>query len=75
MKIVRTAEEVSEAAERKRIANLNCDKCPCCGETKEIKSEQRTWYTGFLNMKIMHCDWYNCLVCGAVWKSEPYEGI
>lgn len=88
MKITRTAEEAKAAEERKRIANIDCDKCPCCGETeidkdyiikgfanKGIIHWQKTWHEGCFGLRTMHCDCYSCSTCGAQWQSEPYEGI
>lgn len=87
MRITRTSDRVTALNNAKRVANMGCDKCPCCGETKRsvdyfihgefnkgiVDGLQRSWVQGFFNMKSMKCDCYSCLTCGAKWESEPYE--
>lgn len=87
MRITKTSDRVSSLESAKRIANIGCNKCPCCGETKSsisyyslgeinkgiVSGLSKTWAEGFFKMKSMKCDCYHCLTCGAEWESEPYE--
>lgn len=87
MRITKTSDRVAAFNNAKRVANIGCDTCPCCGETKQsidyfiagefnkgiVSGIQKTWAQGFFKMKSMKCDCYNCLTCGAKWESEPYE--
>lgn len=89
MKITRTAKEEAAYNSRREIANIGCNKCPCCGETKTLseyfKEEgvlkgisggiYKSWYEGGLFRKSRHMrsDCYTCNTCGAQWESDPYE--
>ena len=77
MKILRTAEEVIQAKENERIANIGCYECPDC-KTKlsELSHYKETWYENDNGKMITkHCDWFKCLNCGAIWQSEEYQGV
>lgn len=85
MKITKTNKDVINRNHRKSLANEGCDKCPCCGETKELRFDyengttgidsgmRRDWREGFFKPKHMRVDCYTCHTCGAEWESEPYE--
>lgn len=87
MRITKTSDHATFLKNAKRVANIGCNKCPCCGETKQsteyiligewnkgiVSGLQKTWAEGFFKMKSMKCDCYHCLTCGAQWESEPYE--
>ena len=87
MRITKTSNRVSFLESAKRAANVDCNKCPCCGETKQsteyisisdmnkgiVSGIQKTWAEGLFKIKNMKCDCYHCLTCGAEWESEPYE--
>lgn len=86
MKITKTSDKALSLKNAREIANIGCNKCPCCGETKShadylfedinkgiIRGLQKTWVEGLFKMKNMKCDFYHCLTCGAEWESEPYE--
>lgn len=90
MRITKTAERVSELKHAERIVNIGCNKCPCCGETKQHWDYFRkgiydkglssvgtckTWVDGLFRMKHMKCDCYKCYTCGAEWESEPYQWV
>lgn len=83
MRITRTSDRAKFLETVKQNANIGCDKCPCCGETKSsmeyysnkgiVSGISKTWFKGFFKVKSMRCDCYSCLTCGAKWESEPYE--
>ena len=80
MRIIKTSKEASNFEEMKRIANLGCDKCPCCGEISRYKNDKGiltglhdTWVKGIFKPKYMRIDYYICYSCGAEWSSEPYQ--
>ena len=71
-------------------ANLDCHKCPCCGETKTTAQYvadgiynkglsslplTKSWVKGLIRMRHMRCDCYKCYSCGAEWESNPYEFV
>jgi len=68
----------------RRNANLGCNICPECGETKYIYTEGNEikgiskgmlleWHEGFFPRRIIRSDCYNCLTCGARWESQSYQ--
>lgn len=88
MRITKTATHSALQQTAKEIANLGCNICPCCGETKtmmEYFNEGvlnrgvfgglvcKTWAQGLFHTKHMQVDCYSCETCGAQWESEPYE--
>ena len=87
MKSIRTSAQAANLNMSKQNANIGCNVCPCCGETKDsfnyfaagksrkglLRGLQKTWVEGLFKMKNMKCDCYKCLTCGAEWESEPYE--
>lgn len=88
MKITKTAAQVKCAETNKTIANVGCNICPCCGETKstlEYNKEDifshkgiasgtyKSWCAGLFRTKRYRIDCYHCYTCGAEWESEPYE--
>ena len=88
MKITKSSKEVALFAAMKFAANLGCNVCPCCGETKSYGNymkegilnrgimaglHSKTWVKGIFHMKNMQCDCYKCYSCGAEWESEPYQ--
>ena len=72
----------------KITANLGCNVCPRCGETKDFfdyMSEGlnkglsgtatyrlETVKVGFFRTRLMRIDCYSCYTCGCEWESEPY---
>ena len=77
-------EAVAQMKEAERIAKLDCDKCPCCGEAKSAYNyyfeegvEERCTSREFVgrekNKKLYETTHYQCYTCGAQWESEPYE--
>ncbi len=87
MKITKTPKQVAGIQYNRAAANIGCNVCPCCGETKDcldyiiegtlnggiFSGLHRTWVTGFIRTKHMRQDLYKCETCGAEWESEPYE--
>ena len=85
MKITKTAADAANYTQRKINANIGCNKCPFCGETKSnlqyikegnpnkgISTGFKHWCEGFFRSRYMQCDTYTCYSCGAEWESEPY---
>ncbi len=86
VKITKTAKQNSVFDQNRIDANIGCDKCPCCGESKLtlhyikrgilnkgiLQGIEKTWVSLF-GMKNMKCDCYKCCTCGAEWESEPYQ--
>lgn len=89
MRITKTADVVASLEARKAAANQECQKCPCCGETKTIMEYLREgtfnkgissgcvkiWIEGFIKLRSMKSDLYKCYSCWAEWESEPYQWI
>ncbi len=87
MKITKSASAVAISRTQKALANVGCQKCPCCGETKtsiEYMMEGvaakgvssgliKTWVEGTFRIRHMRCDCYKCYSCGAEWESDPYQ--
>lgn len=81
LRITKTGKQHSKFEQNRIQANIGCDICPCCGESKSslyyIKQGilnkgicdgiEKTWGKG------LRCDCYMCLTCGAEWESEPYQ--
>jgi len=83
MKITKTSSMVNTYKSYVNNANIGCNVCPCCGETREVQLENNklvgiddgiscTEAKGFLNIKVYHTTCYKCHTCGAQWESEPY---
>ena len=80
-------EHIAKLRELEKIAKLDCDKCPCCGEAKSfdeyfdeniidkgiIESSGRELIGKWNNRKLYETTYYRCKTCGAMWESEPYE--
>lgn len=89
MKIIRTNKEELAFNSARAIANIGCNICPCCGETKSLTEYLKegvynkgisggiyeSWFETRLFRKSRHMrsDHYTCNTCGAQWKSDPYE--
>ena len=87
MKITKWSNEVNISNEKRIIANIGCNICPCCGEVKDtfyyikqgilnkgiFSGIQKSWIEGFFKMRHMKADCYYCETCGAEWESDPYE--
>lgn len=80
-------EESKSLLLRQKKANLNCNTCPRCGETKTaqfylskgIKNkglfcycENKRWYEGFFYRSYYQIDYHYCLTCNLKWGSKPY---
>ena len=82
-------EIIAQMKEAERIEKLDCDKCPCCGETKTADDyyfndnihgkgvdedcSTRKWVGRRKNKKLYETTFYKCYTCGTRWESEPYE--
>lgn len=88
MKITRTSAQVANLNKSKQIANIGCNVCPCCGETKShwdycrkgiynkglsMGGIVKNWCEGIFKIRYMQVDCYSCHTCGATWESEPYQ--
>lgn len=88
MRITRSSKDVNRLTVSREIANMGCDRCPCCGETKTWDEYigkgiinkgiskgiiSKSWVEGIFHMRNMKCDCYKCYSCGAEWESEPYQ--
>ena len=88
MKITKSSEVTSSFTAMKATANIGCNVCPCCGETKswfQYMEEDgvcnkgvsgglaKSWIEGVFRLRCMKCDCYKCYSCGAEWESEPYQ--
>lgn len=87
MKITKTGDTARALEAGRKMANAGCDRCPCCGESKEytpflhsgimkvgygVVWRRGKGFFGFLKEKCCHVDKYHCESCGANWESEPY---
>ena len=89
MRITKTSTQVSASKRRREIANIGCNKCPCCGETMSIAEAIKKGYglkrgissismsrpvsKGLFSNEYKTVDIYSCRKCGAEWESEPYD--
>lgn len=87
MKIIFDSSNDSSKMHLRMIANIGCDKCPICGETRKfyaggpektpigvMKSLVPARYTiGVFKRKNIQIDRYTCYSCGSSWQSDPYE--
>lgn len=88
MRITKTPKQANKFARARKIANKDCDRCPCCGETKSWSRYQqegidgkgivnplsvRTWTRVIFHKRYMKRDKYKCCTCGAEWESNPYQ--
>lgn len=87
MKITKTGNLAAQLHNAKIDANVGCQKCPCCGETKDVldyleqgvtnkgimRYAYRSFAKGIFFLRIMKCDCYACETCGAEWESDPYK--
>ena len=44
MKITKSKDDIEKALARQTVANIGCDKCPCCGEAKPFYSKVGIFY-------------------------------
>lgn len=84
MKIIKLPDALDPKVLEKQNALKGCDKCPCCGETRQLFFSEkegtkgiaggleRTWRKGIFNIKIYYSTVFTCYTCGAQWESEPY---
>ena len=87
MRIIKTPVDKLQKDSIKKKANIGCNRCPCCGESRSsiqyiqmgrlnkgiISGITKEWTEGFFKTKQMKADCYMCLTCGAEWESEPYD--
>lgn len=88
MRITKSSKDANRFVVAREIANIDCDRCPCCGEAKTVdryRQEgiigkgisngliEKTWVRGLFHMRNMKCNCYKCYSCGAEWESEPYQ--
>jgi hypothetical protein len=83
-------QKVSDAEDgtliKRKLANIGCNVCPCCGEKRKFSVNL---FTGkpygilksyfvrseshtFSNRKEARYDMYSCTSCGAKWESDAY---
>lgn len=89
MKIIKTAAQSAIIGHSRNKANIGCNVCPCCGESKSnmvyirngllnkgISSGiSKSWVEGFFHPRHIKVDCYKCYSCGAEWESEPYQWV
>lgn len=86
MKIIRTASDVSKSKSDRVSANVGCNTCPCCGETRQWDYRlsgrpagispplvARVNIGNFWMTRYASVDFYECYTCGAEWESDPYD--
>lgn len=86
MKITRTKSDVSKFKSDRISANVGCDVCPCCGETRQWDYRlsgrpvgisppfmTRVDIGNFWKTRYASVDLYECFTCGAEWESELYD--
>lgn len=88
MKITKTGKESSVFDQNRINANIGCDKCPCCGESKStlhyikqgilnkgiLQGIEKTWASLF-GMKNMKCDCYKCGTAVNNWKTAKVSRL
>ncbi len=87
MKITKTAQEANIFLARRKLANIGCKTCPCCGESmsllEAIKNDlphrgissitvSRPVKGSWFSTEYKSVDVYSCRRCGAEWESDPY---
>ena len=71
-KIIKSNTELlEELKEQIREANKNCDKCPSCNETRDIKHSSD--FIGSTKGEIIAYNIYECNKCHHIWHSEIYS--
>lgn len=81
MKITKLPNSIDPKEKEKELATKGCDKCPCCGETKDwlkngagiMAFPLTTEEVKFFSVKYYDKMYYRCFTCGAEWESEPYN--
>lgn len=82
MKIIISAKERESLNKEKEAARAGCTVCPTCGwnrmtvpgRVKELNSK-RTIFEKNGKRIIGRVDRFECMHCGTIWESDPYEDI